>query len=80
MDERKKIKIGTMVKVISEFWGESDKQLYSGKLMDKSGIVIEHDDDMYTPPNVVEIEGVGYFLPSECLQIVEKITSDKTTE
>ena len=68
MDAR--IEIGCRVRVKSLTWGEGDRPLYLFDLIGKTGRVVGHDNDRYTPPNIVEIEGDQYFLPSECLEII----------
>ena len=69
---RSTLPIGTRVEIKSLVWGESDIPLYKENLIGMVGEVSGHDDDHYTPPNIIYVEemGIAYFLPTECLEVI----------
>jgi hypothetical protein len=73
MTTTENIPVDTRVAVIGLRWGESDSLLYDASLIGKTGKVVDHEEEYYTPNNVVEIDGgeYSYFLPNECLKIIE---------
>lgn len=83
----KTLPLGTKVKITGVHWGCGGSpncshintccgRLYDDKIINMYGEVVDHEDDFYTPPNIIRVlpavagQPDSYFLAAENLEVI----------